>query len=240
MKHLDDRVSDLVDDRLDHDERDRVLAHLAVCAQCRESVEMERYAKGALTSLGDVDVPASLTDKLMRLAEPGGPLPSERAHAEHTASVASWGPSPGAAAGTALRTSTPTSAEHQHLRGKFVDRHRRGVRMVAGGMVSTGALLVMLASLGAPGNTGLQETPSAVVPPMDEFTLEYARSTGSISFAEPASILAPAMSGWEDNPAGSSGTDPSSGNGASSLLPGTADAGPWPVQTSVRISEDGR
>jgi anti-sigma factor RsiW len=77
MKHLDDRVSDLIDDRLEHDERDRLLAHLAVCEQCREAADMERYAKGALTSLADIGVPPTLTGKLLALAEQGGPLPAD-------------------------------------------------------------------------------------------------------------------------------------------------------------------
>ncbi|WP_129667170.1 anti-sigma factor family protein [Phytoactinopolyspora endophytica] len=235
MKHLDDRVSDLVDDRLDHDERDRFYAHLAGCEQCREAVEMERYAKGALTSLSDVEVPQTLTDKLMRLAEPAGPLPTEHAYAAHAASVASWGPSRVAGTGGAAHTGTSMTADHEYLRPKFIDRHRRGVRMVAGGMVSTGALLVMLASLGAPVNSGRGEAPSAVVPPMDEFTVEYARSTGSISFAEPASILAPALNGWEDGAATSSGADAES---SSSGL-GTADAGLWTVETGLGTTEDG-
>jgi hypothetical protein len=31
-----------------------------------------------------------------------------------------------------------------HARAKFIDRHRKGVRFAASGMVSTGAVLVML------------------------------------------------------------------------------------------------
>ncbi|NED98100.1 hypothetical protein G1H11_22635 [Phytoactinopolyspora alkaliphila] len=203
MKHLDDRVSDLVDDRLDHDERDRALAHLAGCEQCREAADMERFAKGALTSLPGIPVPSALTSKLLALAEPGGPLPAE-VPAE-AATVAAWGPSrPAASVGTAH--ASHAAAGHRP-RAKFIDRHRKGVRFAASGMVSTGAVLVMLASLGAPSNSSREQTPVSIVPPMEEFTAEYARSTGGLPFAEPASILVPALS-WDDGL--SAGTGPSS------------------------------
>jgi hypothetical protein len=98
-----------------------------------------------------------------------------------------------------------------HARAKFIDRHRKGVRFAASGMVSTGAVLVMLASLGAPSNSGREQTPATVVPPMEEFTAEYARSTGGLPFAEPASILVPALS-WDDGSSVTSGLD-SAGSG---------------------------
>ena len=60
MKHLDERISDLVDDRLEHDERDRALVHLTVCEHCREAVELERDARNALRSLPDIAPPAKL------------------------------------------------------------------------------------------------------------------------------------------------------------------------------------
>lgn len=75
MSHLGERVSALVDGELNHAERDRALAHLAFCADCRREVESMRALKSRLRSLDDLTMPADLTMSLLRMAEPGGPLP---------------------------------------------------------------------------------------------------------------------------------------------------------------------
>lgn len=204
MRHLDDRISDLVDDRLDHDERDRALAHLAGCAHCREAVDTERYTKRALMSLPGVDVPSALTDKLLGLAEPAGPLPAEDLEPDESAEVVPWPREPAQHAG----------------RARFVDRHRRGARFAAGSMISTGAVLVMLASLGAPANTTDEPEPAAVVPPMERFTAEHARSTGWLPFAEPASMLAPTLGATDDDSAATSGGPGMAGAGSGAGLAG--------------------
>jgi hypothetical protein len=103
-----------------------------------------------------------------------------------------------ASSGAAHSDASGDRPVRHHHRDKFVDRHRRGVRVAASGMVSTGALLVLLASLGAPANTGRDQTPATVVPPVEEFTLEHARSTGGLPFAEPASIIVPALRSIDD------------------------------------------
>lgn len=184
MKHLDERISDLVDDRLDHDERDRALVHLTICASCRDAVELERHAKNALRSLPDAEPSEALVHKLLALAEPGEPLtpdPPERASAP--APVANWRP----------RDSRPPSGPSSGSRPGAERRSRRrtrAMRLAAVGMCSTGAMLVLLASLG--GTSGPSEppaTPASVVPPVDEFTVEHARSTGGLPFVQPGSLL---------------------------------------------------
>ncbi|MDA0634154.1 zf-HC2 domain-containing protein [Nonomuraea sp. MCN248] len=75
MTHLGERVSALVDGELNHAERDRALAHLTFCADCRREVESLRALKTRLRSLEHPALPADLTLSLMRMAEPGGPLP---------------------------------------------------------------------------------------------------------------------------------------------------------------------
>jgi len=42
VKHLGIQVTALVDDQLSHDERDRALAHVTRCEQCRVAMEQER------------------------------------------------------------------------------------------------------------------------------------------------------------------------------------------------------
>ena len=53
MTHLGRLVSALVDGELSHDERDRALAHVATCEQCRAIVEAERALKA---TVGSIDV----------------------------------------------------------------------------------------------------------------------------------------------------------------------------------------
>ncbi|MFO7250668.1 MAG: zf-HC2 domain-containing protein [Actinomycetes bacterium] len=75
MSHLGDLVSALVDGELGHRERERALAHLTFCADCRREVEATRALKARLRSLESPAVPADLTVALLRMSEPGGPLP---------------------------------------------------------------------------------------------------------------------------------------------------------------------
>ncbi|RVX44607.1 putative zinc finger protein [Nonomuraea polychroma] len=75
MAHLGERVSALVDGELNHHERERALAHLTFCADCRREVESMRALKSRLRSLDTPAMPADLTMSLLRMAEPGGPLP---------------------------------------------------------------------------------------------------------------------------------------------------------------------
>ncbi|GAA4522469.1 MULTISPECIES: anti-sigma factor family protein [Nonomuraea] len=75
MAHLEERISALVDGELNHAERERALAHLTFCADCRREVESVRALKSRLRSLETPALPADLTMSLLRMAEPGGPLP---------------------------------------------------------------------------------------------------------------------------------------------------------------------
>ncbi|MCF6467483.1 anti-sigma factor [Nonomuraea sp. MG754425] len=75
MSHLGERVSALVDGELNHTERERALAHLTFCADCRREVESVRALKSRLRALDTPAMPADLTMSLLRMSEPGGPLP---------------------------------------------------------------------------------------------------------------------------------------------------------------------
>jgi anti-sigma factor RsiW len=75
MSHLGERASALIDGELRHNERERALAHLTFCADCRREVEAMRALKSRLRSLDPPSMPADLTMSLMRMSEPGGPMP---------------------------------------------------------------------------------------------------------------------------------------------------------------------
>ncbi|MEV6982355.1 zf-HC2 domain-containing protein [Sphaerisporangium sp. NPDC051017] len=75
MSHLGERASALMDGELGHAERERALAHLTFCADCRAELDSIRALKSRLRSLDPPAVPADLTMSLLRMAEPGGPIP---------------------------------------------------------------------------------------------------------------------------------------------------------------------
>lgn len=84
MSHLGERVSALVDGELSHVERERALAHLTFCADCRREVESMRALKSRLRSLDGPAMPADLTMSLLRMSEPGDPLPPRERPFPHT------------------------------------------------------------------------------------------------------------------------------------------------------------
>lgn len=75
MAHLGERASAFVDGELGHAERERALAHLTFCGDCRREVESVRALKSRLRALDTPSLSADLTMSLLHMAEPGGPLP---------------------------------------------------------------------------------------------------------------------------------------------------------------------
>ncbi len=73
MSHLGDRLSAFVDGELGHDERDRLLVHLAACRDCRAEAAALRALKRRVGALGDAVIDARLLALLLELAEPGEP-----------------------------------------------------------------------------------------------------------------------------------------------------------------------
>src|SRR5215472_2913079 len=71
MNHLGHRLSALMDGELDHDERDRVLVHLARCEPCRGEAIALRTLKRRMNALGEAAADSALTRRLMGLAQPG-------------------------------------------------------------------------------------------------------------------------------------------------------------------------
>src|SRR5436190_21522920 len=79
--HLGERLSELVDGELDHDTRDKMLAHLAGCADCRTEVDDERRLKARLGALSDPPLPQGLTERLRA-------VPDDDGHARDVAAAA--------------------------------------------------------------------------------------------------------------------------------------------------------
>ncbi|WP_239372416.1 zf-HC2 domain-containing protein [Frankia sp. Cj5] len=69
--HLGKQIAPLVDGQLDHDGRDRALAHIASCASCQWEVAELRHLKARLAGLGGPALPGGAAERLLRMAAPG-------------------------------------------------------------------------------------------------------------------------------------------------------------------------
>ncbi|WP_066947348.1 anti-sigma factor family protein [Streptomyces lushanensis] len=69
-QHLGDRLAALVDGELDHDARERVLAHLATCAKCKAEADAQRRLKSVFAETAPPAPSAGLLARLQGL--PGG------------------------------------------------------------------------------------------------------------------------------------------------------------------------
>ena len=199
--HLGDRVSALADGHLDHDGRDRALAHLARCDACRREVEGERQARAVLADLPAPVLPERLLDSLLAFGSPAGTAAAQRSPA---AGRDSFGPSVSPrTAGGGDRTAA-VAGDRRPGGGRPADRadsrrpdgvgapsgrHRgRRIRAAAAGLVAATAVTVGVASMGLPDGGS---APVAVVPPVEQFAVEHVRSTGSLPFVESAALLVP-------------------------------------------------
>lgn len=153
MSHLGERVTDLVDGRLDGPATDEVHAHLAGCPSCRQLVETERLTKERLGALDGPDLPDDLTARLLAVprqeAEPASPT-APAATARSAPSAPSGGSVPSAPSGTPGGSRRPGRAPRGPVAASGPGRSRlsgrpqraRMAAAVAGslGVVSAGLL----------------------------------------------------------------------------------------------------
>src|SRR5215831_4703853 len=77
-RHLGARLSALIDGELSDAQRERVLAHLTRCEDCRREADALRLLKRRMHTLGDAAAGDALTWRLLALAPPGGEGPPAR------------------------------------------------------------------------------------------------------------------------------------------------------------------
>jgi anti-sigma factor RsiW len=75
VSHLGERLSALIDGELSHQQRERVLAHLAHCGPCRQEAAALRMLKQRMHALGEATADTALTDRLIAVAGVAGPAP---------------------------------------------------------------------------------------------------------------------------------------------------------------------
>ena len=178
--HLGERVTALVDGRLDPDAADRAHAHLASCEPCRQAVEAERLTKGRLAHLPGPAPGDTLTRRLLAMAVPGEPVPP-RSRRVPGAPVVSGVRIPAAAFHPA-GSRPPRRADGTRPRRRRWRPHStraRALTAVAGALCLAGVAAVSLGAVGA-------SQPPAVVPPVDHFVGEHAATTVNMPFGNPA------------------------------------------------------
>lgn len=169
MTHLGDRIAALADGELDHRARDRVLAHVAHCPDCRVALEAQRAVKGWLGSAVVPPPDAATSAALYALASPAGPLPP-RSRTMPLGVLVPDLPPPGRGPRGARRDSR---------------RPGHGARRRAG-MVGAGALSLAGLVLGTAFVAGGAQQPASVVPPAAELTIEHGRTAGVVTVGDPS------------------------------------------------------
>jgi len=93
-RHLGERLSALIDGELNDAQRERVLAHLAKCDECRQEAAALRLLKRRMHTLGDAAAADALTWRLLALAPASGQAPGQLPPWAARAHLPGW-PGPG-------------------------------------------------------------------------------------------------------------------------------------------------
>lgn len=193
MAHLGERVTALVDGQLPAEAAERAYAHLACCRACRDLVEAERLAKGRLAALRGPAPAPELFGRLLALGGPTGPLTPRTGHVPGSPRPAvlapptvpgAGRPAPGRPTARAVSRRPGPAAPRGSGPGRPSHRRVRLAVVVAGTLVVVGA-----------GVTGLSRSTGGsaptVVPPVDTFVVDHARSTEDFPFAD-------LSAGWQE------------------------------------------
>ena len=174
MTHLGARISALVDGELDHEARDRALAHIAHCATCRELVVAERFVMESRAAAAPPAPSERVLATLQALAQPGNPLPP-RARTMPQGPVVPVLPPPG-------RGPRGVRGDSRRPAGQGVARRSaRRARYAAVGALSVAGLVLGTAfAAGAP-----RQSESPVVTPAAELSVEHTATTTGFTVGDP-------------------------------------------------------
>lgn len=209
MTHLGDLVAALVDNELSHDGRDRALAHVAGCAQCRAEVDRQRRLKALLANQSDPQPSADLQTRLRAIADSSttaGGLPIQPAAPQPAASLdrlvgrLPWSAEaadrrpgrfrlllPATTAAFAPAAPTRTRPTGRAAAGVRPAGRRRTVRRVFAGSASALALTMALAAVGGATEPG---APGKVTPPVDRFLREHHETTARLPLGDSGASFA--------------------------------------------------
>jgi anti-sigma factor RsiW len=176
VTHLGDEISAVVDGELSHDARDRALAHIAVCAECRAAVEAERRTKAAIAGVDSLGLSPELGVRLLGLP---AELTAPQGLRTGTAWLAEHRPRIG-------RRSSTSPRGPESRRPARSGRRRRRASVLTGGALVVGAFATAVLVGGGP--TGGRP----VTPQVDRFSVEHASVTPEVPLTDqggPAAVV---------------------------------------------------
>jgi hypothetical protein len=193
VTHHHARLSALVDGEVDYESRDRMLAHLAHCDECRAAAEAERQVKALLSGMSG-PAPTSRLEAML-LAVPAtsaaatGNDRATRATSVDRAPGREW-----ARARVRLRSrlgSRRTVTPLSRPPGQFGTRRppapgpvRRRVVVGVAGMAAM-AGLAAVAAIAAGGDTG-----GPVMPPVRQYSVEHTDVVSDLRIPDPGAVTA--------------------------------------------------
>lgn len=185
MTHLGARIAALADGELGHRARDRALAHVAHCADCRAELDAQRAVKDLLGAVRSPQPSADTVLGLHALATPGGPLPP-RARTMPQGPVVPELPPPGRRPrGSRVDSRRPGDRTPRAGRDRRAHRVPRRAGIITAGALSVAGLVLGTAFVAG----GTQTPPSTVVPPVAELSVEHDRTSTAVTVGDPAQGL---------------------------------------------------
>lgn len=185
--HLGDLAAALADNELSADARDKALAHLAGCAECRFEVDGQRRLRSLLANQADPELPSDLAARLRSVAADAGTpidLSQRRSRRWPLLAAASFAPATSAPSSNPSVPTGPAGVRRPRLSrpGERPGRARRSrtVRRALAGSAVALALTAGLASAGGPTASG----GPAKTPPVDRFVQEYTVMTARLPFGD--------------------------------------------------------
>jgi anti-sigma factor RsiW len=175
-QHLGDLSAALVDNALSHDARDKALAHLTRCAECRTEVDAQRRLRSLLANQPDPEPSADLIARLRGLSsgESLGSPAQHRTGRRWPLVAAAFTPSQRRPSGVRRPRDTGPADRPVRLRKRPVVR-----RALAG----SAAAFALTAGLAAAGGPTASSGPSTR-PPVERFVQEHTMMTARLPFGD--------------------------------------------------------
>lgn len=212
--HLGVTLSALVDGELDHDSRDRALAHVANCPNCRLDLEAERQIKARLRDAGSGPT-AELTRRLLALGEPDrlGPGGVQARAGAPAIALPGSRPAPagsGSGARALVGRRPAVRASHRRLPPRPPARAARRTAVLAAGAMTLGGSTIggafLLATAPAYSPAPVQPAPGAAL----SGSRPRQAPTPAVGAVAPAALQVLTLPAASPSPAGGD-TDPGSG-----------------------------
>ncbi|WP_406296863.1 anti-sigma factor [Embleya sp. NBC_00888] len=194
MSHLEDKLAAYVDGELGHEAREKVLAHLAECADCRVEAEEQRQVKQLLGRVRQPGPSDDLMARLMAMGEPDQQSPPPPASGDRFTFPTAGRPAVSARARS--RSTGPRAGRPGNMPERVRPPvSRRRLTFAAAGAFSM--MAVALSSAFVPGGTsgGTEGRPAA--PAVERYLVEQAATTTALPAGSASRRPAPVLAGTQ-------------------------------------------